>query len=257
MDHLRVLPIIVAAFGLWLALHAGGLLLGWLRLMRLRHLHGVAEAAGRAAMAPEVAAILDPVAPRLAALGFAHEESLRVAPQVRGADEPHWVDVYVHAATGARALVDINAAPEPGFAAGVAFVSVCAGSGAARATLETLNRRRHTRLPTPAGHELADAGASTLAQHWAFHLQRLGSQVDHVVLDGDRIATVGEGPYPGPAGDGQTGTATPQPSADAAPAAPAEPVTERTMRGRSRCSSCRSVRRLAGLDGQWLVFLHG
>src|SRR5450631_2107424 len=189
MDHLRVLPIIVAAFGLWLALHAGGLLLGWLRLMRLRHLHGVAEAAGRAAMAPEVAAILDPVAPRLAALGFAHEESLRVAPQVRGADEPHWVDVYVHAATGARALVDINAAPEPGFAAGVAFVSVCAGSGAARATLETLNRRRHTRLPTPAGHELADAGASTLAQHWAFHLQRLGSQVDHVVLDGDVVRT--------------------------------------------------------------------
>ena len=122
-------------------------------------------------MPADVAAILDPMAGRLAALGFAYEETDLAEPMLRGdAAQPVWIDVYVHAASGSRASVQIADSPEPGLIAAVTF-----STDYEQLTLMTENRRLHFLLPMPASCRLEDACANTLAEHWAFHCRRLAT----------------------------------------------------------------------------------
>lgn len=171
MDEKTVFLWIAAAIGLWTTLTLGRLLVVWLQLMRMRFGPGDMLPVDRTRMPADVATILDPMAGRLAALGFAYEETDLAEPMLRGdAAQPVWIDVYVHAASGSRASVQIADSPEPGLIAAVTF-----STDYGQQTLMTENRRLHFLLPMPASYQLEDAGATTLAEHWAFHYRRLAT----------------------------------------------------------------------------------
>lgn len=168
MDKNTLLYLILAALGLWAAFIAVRLLAVWLQLMRMHFGPGDIAPADRTTMPAEVAAILDATAARLAALGFAHEETLLAQSMLRrGEQEPTWIDVHVHRESGTRAAVQLAEAPEPGIVAAVSFVTDYEHS-----MLETENRRLHLLLPVPAHCQLADAMAANLGEHWAFHCRR-------------------------------------------------------------------------------------
>ncbi len=166
-DKSILLAMVVA--GLWLAIVAGRFLVAWLRLLRLRFGAGDMNVADRRAMPADVAAILDPAAARLAALGFEYQESLLIEPQLRGGDpKPIWADVFLHAASGSWATAQLAEVPEPGLSAAVVFLTNFADRLAV-----TENRRMHLFLPMPPDCDIADAGAASLAEQWAFHRRRL------------------------------------------------------------------------------------
>jgi len=183
MDKQGLLYVIAAAAGLWAAVVVGRLLVVWLRLMRMRFGPGGMEPADRSGMPADIAAILDPVAARLAALGFAYEETVLVQPVLRGGDpESVWTDSHVHSASGSRAKVQVADSPEPGSAAAVSFITQYADR-----IVETENRRAHLLFPVPADCEVEDAGAATLAEHWAFHCRRLQDTSGPVVTDSTEL----------------------------------------------------------------------
>jgi Zn-dependent protease len=186
MDEMTLLFSVFAVIALWAGLFGTRLLVAWLQLMRMRFGPGDMLPADRAAMPVEVAAILDPMAGRLAALGFAYEETVLAQPMLRYADaQPVWIDVYVHAQSGSRASVQIAESPEPGHIAAVSFVTDFEQS-----MLETVNRKLHLLLPAPAACQLADAAVTTLAEHWAFHCRRVAeADAGSVISD---LATVRE-----------------------------------------------------------------
>lgn len=169
MNDREVLLILLAAIGLWAAWLVARLLAGVLQLCRMRFAPGSVEPAVRARMPAEIAAILDPLAERLAALGFVRESCHLVHSALRsGEPEPIWLDVHVHAASASRALVQLSDTPEPGQLAAIVFHSIV---GARQ--LRTENRRLHLHFPFPPGWEAADAGAASLEEHWQYHLRRL------------------------------------------------------------------------------------
>lgn len=161
--------VILAVIGLWAGLIGIRLLVVWLQLMRMRFGPGDMLTADRTTMPAEMAAILDPMTDRLAALGFTYEETVLAQPMLHHADaQPVWIDVHVHAQSGSRAAVQIADSPEPGQIAAVSFAT-----DFEQLMLETVNRRLHLLLPVPAACQLADAAATTLAEHWAFHCRRV------------------------------------------------------------------------------------
>lgn len=169
MNDSEVLLILLAAIGLWAAWLVARLLAGVLQLCRMRFAPGSVEPAVRARMPAEMAAILDPLAERLAVLGFVRESSHRVHSALRsGEPEPIWLDVHVHAASASRALVQLSETPEPGQLAAIAFHSI-----AGERQLRTENRRLHLHFPFPPDWAVADAGAASLEEHWQYHLRRL------------------------------------------------------------------------------------
>ncbi len=169
MNEKSLIYLVLAMIGLWLGLIGIRLLVVWLQLMRMRFAPGDILPADRSAMPAEVAAILDPMFDRLAALGFVYEETVLAQPMLRYAEaQPVWIDVHVHAPSGSRASVQIADTPEPGFVAAVSFTT-----DYEQMMLETENRRLHLLLPAPANCQLADAGAATLAEHWDFHCRRV------------------------------------------------------------------------------------
>lgn len=169
MDEKEVLLILLAVAGLWLAWIAVRQLVAVLQLCRMRFAPGHVTLTGRNGMPAEIAAILDGAGERLRALGFAHEASFLVESALRNGDpEPVWQDVYRHAASAARAYVQLSETPEPGLLAVVAFQSTAAGR-----EWRTENRRLHLHLPFPDDWHLADAHADSLAAHWQFHQARL------------------------------------------------------------------------------------
>ena len=179
MDEKTVFLCIAAAIGLWATLTLGRLIVVWLQLMRMRFGPGDMLPVDRAKMPADVAAILDPMDGRLAALGFAYEETDLAEPMLRGnAAQPVWIDVYVHAASGSHASVQIADSPEPGLIAAVTF-----STDYDQLTLMTENRRLHFLLPMPASCQLEDAYATTLAEHWAFHCRRLATIVAGTVVN--------------------------------------------------------------------------
>lgn len=169
MDEKTVFLFIFAVIGMWGGLIGIRLLVVWLQLMRMRFGPGDLLPADRAAMPAEVAAILDPMTERLAALGFVYKETILAQPMLRYADaQPVWIDVHVHASSGSLASVQIADSPEPGLIASVSFTT-----DFEQLMLETENRRQHLLLPLPATCQLADAAAAMLAEHWAFHCRRV------------------------------------------------------------------------------------
>lgn len=175
--------IFLAMLGFWLALYFGRQLLGWLHLMRMRFGPGGLVSVARDGMPAEVSAVLDPMAARLAKLGFEYAETSLADLGVRGGKfEPAWRDTYFHPASGSWASVSVSEAPEPGQAAYVVFVTHLAGR-----TLQTENRRLHLCFPMPVWCEMQDALAASLDEHWAFHLRRLEGAHEPVVTDRDAV----------------------------------------------------------------------
>jgi Zn-dependent protease len=160
--------VLTAAAGLWLALFLGRWLVGWLRLMRFRFRQGNLQQAERDAMPADVKAILDGVRQKLAGLGFEYENTVIVTPQFRGADQPRWMDVFVHRPSASRACASLAESPEPGLAAAVSFVSYFDDG-----EVITENRRAHLLLPTPVNCRIEDAFAATLAEQWTQHQNRI------------------------------------------------------------------------------------
>ena len=160
MDEKSLIYLVLVMIGLWAGLIGIRFLVVWLQLMRMRFAPGDIFRADRSAMPAEVAAILDPMFDRLAALGFAYEETFLAQPMLRYADaQPVWIDVHAHAPSGSRASVQISESPEPGFVAAVSF-----STDYEQTMLQTENRRLHLLLPVPDACQLADAAAATLAQ---------------------------------------------------------------------------------------------
>ena len=169
MDEKSLIYLVLVMIGLWVALIGIRFLVVWLQLMRMRFAPGDILPADRSAMPAEVAAVLDPMTERLAALGFVYEETVLAQPILRYAEaQPVWIDIHVHAPSGSRASVQIADTPEPGFVAAVSFTT-----DYEQTMLETENRRLHLLLPVPPNCQLADAAAATLAEHWAFHCRRV------------------------------------------------------------------------------------
>ena len=169
MDEKSLICLVLVMIGLWTGLIGIRFLVVWLQLMRMRFAPGDIFRADRSAMPAEVAAILDPMFDRLAALGFAYEETFLAQPMLRYADaQPVWIDVHAHAPSGSRASVQISESPEPGFVAAVSF-----STDYEQTMLQTENRRLHLLLPVPDACQLADAAAATLAEHWALHCHRV------------------------------------------------------------------------------------
>ena len=171
MDEQAILYFVVGVFGLVAALILSTMLVAWLKLRRMRFAPSLLQTVDRAGMPHDVAAILDPIAERLVALGFVHEETLLVHPVLQGGDpQPTWLDVHFHAASGSRASVQMAEAPEPGLLAAVTFSTDYAAS-----ILVSENRRQHLLFPMPAHYKIDDAMTTTLAEHWAFHGRRVAS----------------------------------------------------------------------------------
>ena len=169
MDEKSLIYLVLIMIGLWVALIGIRFLVVWLQLMRMRFAPGDILPADRSAMPAEVAAVLDLMTERLAALGFVYEETVLAQPILRYAEAPPvWIDIHVHAPSGSRASVQIADTPEPGFVAAVSFTT-----DYEQTMLETENRRLHLLLPVPPNCQLADAAAATLAEHWAFHCRRV------------------------------------------------------------------------------------
>lgn len=187
MDGQTALYFIVAAIGFWAVLVASQMLVAWQQLMRMRFGPGAMQPVDRHAMPAEIAAILDPMAERLTALGFAYEETFLVQTVLRvGEPDPTWLDVYFHAASGSRASVQISESPEPGLAASVSLVADFDDS-----VIETENRRQHLLFPMPAHYRIDDAAAPSLAEHWAFHSRRVAAELalgNTVVSDRETVA---------------------------------------------------------------------
>ena len=106
MDEKSLICLVLVMIGLWTGLIGIRFLVVWLQLMRMCFASGDILRADRSAMPAEVAAILDPMFDRLAALGFAYEETFLAQPMLRYADaQPVWIDVHAHAPSGSRASV--------------------------------------------------------------------------------------------------------------------------------------------------------
>jgi len=177
------LILLLAVAALVAAIFGSRLLVGWLRLLRLRFSPAATRPAERTGMPRAVAAILDSMAPRLAALGFRYEETVQRDSELRiAATEPTWLDVHLHPASGSRATVQPAEAPEPGAPATVVFLANMADR-----LLITENRRQHLLLPMPALCEVADANAASLAEHWAYHCRRLESLRQPVIADREAL----------------------------------------------------------------------
>ena len=159
MDEKSLIYLVLVMIGLWLGLTGIRFLVVWLQLMRMRFAPGDILPADRSVMPAEVAAVLDPMTERLAALGFVYEETVLAQPMLRYAEaQPVWIDIHVHAPSGSRASVQIADTPEPGFVAAVSFTT-----DYEQTMLETENRRLHLLLPVPPSCQLADATAATRA----------------------------------------------------------------------------------------------
>ena len=178
MDEKTLILIFIAAIGLWATLVVVRWGFSWLQLMRMRFWVGDVSPVDRAAMPADVAVILDAMTGRLAALGFVYQETFLAQPFLRGGEaEPVWIDVHVHAESGSLASVQVADMPEPGLAAAVSF-----STDYEHSMLLTENRRAHLQFPMPAHCRIEDAGAATLAEHWAFHRRRLDTAGEGAVV---------------------------------------------------------------------------
>ena len=183
MGEPTLLYVVAAAAVLWLILYFGRGLSAWLRLMRVRIGAGGLEVVERAGMPADSAAVIESATTRLTALGFEYEKTLRMLPAIVGDDrEPIWADIYIHRACGSRATVQASEGPEPGFVAAVSFSTCYADK-----MVITENRRAHMMFPLPPDCQVADAQATTLADHWAFHCQRLAAGAEPPVTDWDVV----------------------------------------------------------------------
>jgi Zn-dependent protease len=177
MDLHQIFLLLAVVVGLWLAIVASRYLIVWLRLMRMRFGPGELHTAARENVPADIAAILDPVAEKLAALGFEFEETVLIDPQLRGGDrEPVWIHFFFHAASGSRATLQLSDTPEPGLLAAVVFLTNLSDR-----LVVTENRRMHSLFSRPPECDIADAGAATLGEHWTFHCRRLETAPGTVV----------------------------------------------------------------------------
>ena len=181
MNKMNFILLVAVVVGLWLAVFSARYLIAWLRLLRLRFLPGSTSRVNRDAMPVDVASLLDPMAARLATLGFEYRESLRIEAQLRGASRAaQWADVYFNAATASWAVVQLAEVPEPGSLATVSFLNNFGDR-----LLATENRRLHLYQPMPPSYDAIDACAACLADQWACHCRRLDDSNGTVLTDAD------------------------------------------------------------------------
>lgn len=183
MGALDFLWVLLAALAIWLVVIGGQIAMAVLRLMRMRFASDVVQSVGREEVPADIAAVFGPSERRLAELGFAYQETLKIPSRLRCEGvEPIWVDIYRHADGATRAAILVAEAPEPGRAATVSFSSHFKNT-----VLLTGNRRQHLLFAMPPGWQVEDALAASLDEHWAFHQRRVAAEHDEPLLDEQEI----------------------------------------------------------------------